>query len=282
MAGVSGTLLGLALVYIAMNSYAQVSASPEQKWRDRARASADSVGPARKLIVESIYAHEMVPVMQGYKEAFEEKPDDHIRLANFAHAWITASRYCSRSEDKIVNDPAAFDVMYRSLSHLVKPGPAVTGSTPPIVQHNEADNQVSPADFKPTRIADIWFDWAHFTEGTDAQQRVYQHVLELDPTFGEAYYQRASLERVVLTPSGPKEWRPETARSLRDLQNAERYEPSLHVLCLKSRQYFEATSGKKDQAVADEREYLRLWPDAPGAERERKYLTEYDESKKKS
>lgn len=246
-----------------------------QQWQARAQATADNSKQAREVILDAIYAGQTVPVALAYQTAMQQKPGSQTRLDNFAWAAMMTEEY-----DKQRNDPVV-DKMAGRAVHSIKP--LITRSRDDV---KTPEQYKIYAAFRPTSDPMAWLVWAHYLarfifnatqEKLDAE-RAYKKALSLDPTLAEAYYGLADL---VSNPYDAPYFKMRSAVALDGLDKAEELQPKLHPLAVRRRASIAAISGQYATAANYDRQYLRLWPNAPHADALRQDIATFDRMSRK-
>lgn len=262
-------LSAVAVVLIAslVLTYSRQTAVKPDPWQTKAEATADNPVAARQVILDGIYADKTFAVMKAYQSSFQEKPWRAARIATFGHAAEVATIYCNEEINRTPNGTQDFNLMSKQAERAVKSIvlPPEDGDV-----HSDIDME-DRKNFQPTKIADAWLAWGHFSGAEGG--KYYRHALVLDPRFGEVYYEMATTRNYC-----PPDWPPARKRAARAIYfaRAEKLEPKLHTLITLQRFYDAQAAGNNVTAIAYLREYLHLWPTAFEADMLRRELAQME------
>ena len=246
----------------------------DQTWQARVALTTDNPIAARQVILDSVYAGKTIVVAQAYEKALGEKPWRTNRIITFAHAAEETNKYSgvelkregNGSNEKFNEVIGLLDHARKELRTLIKPPNA-----------SDAHTEIADQDrrsFQPTQSADAWLAWSNFS-GDPESYPACQKAIQLDPAFGEAYYDLGS--KYSFSRSAQMK-RPTKAAALQYFDRAEQLEPKLHTLVLFQRYLIAKEDGNNRGAAGYLREYLRLWPNAFHAQEARQELAQLEAS----
>lgn len=227
-------------------------------WQARARATADNPKAARKVILDSLYAGQIVTVALAYEASMKQKPNSQERIANFAHAAMINESYNPQRGG--VNGELVLKAF-----HALKPIVAPEIDLPPAER--------AKAALRQTRVADAWLAWGIYVQRfvfiKPLAAACYQKAMKLDPTFAEAHF---CLGELAETPYQKGYFKTHYQEALRYLDTAQQMEPRLRPLVLGCKGGIAYNLDDDDKTVQYWQEYLRLWPEAPHADRLHKII----------
>ena len=263
-------ILVAVTVIIVLPHIVGLSATEKRHWEARARATADDPRAARQVILDGIWAGKTYEVAQAYEDLLQEKPLREARIANFGHAVALANRFCN---SELLTIPGGDRDFFRMEDHARRVVQSVVQPPDPSSLQTETQSEEA-RNFRPTRIADAWLAWAMLAGG----YQDYRRALELDPQFGEAYYDM--VEDGAWTRSGLP-IAVQRKMVVRSLNLADQLEPKLHPLVTFDRYLMAKKQGNNKVAITYLHEYLRAWPTAFEANILRQQLAQMEAAEKK-
>ena len=260
---------GVLMLYCSLT---MVQCAPTiQQWQTRAQATADNTTQARQVILDAVYAGQVITVARTYEVAMKKKPASPVRAAIFGWSAMMAERYASNRQDPILDKMA---------------GRAVDAVKPLVYRRTEAPTLKqyrANLAFRPTKEPLAWLVWAHYLarfafDGTkeklDAEQ-AYKHALLLDPNLAEAYFELAELP---FNPDDTPYFKMRQSSLSGLLSTAERLQPKLRPLIVHTRASIAMHTGDYKGAAKDLGEYLALWPTAPMAAESKQLIAQLEKA----
>ena len=228
------------------------SASTQQDWLARARATADNGKKARAVILDGrlgTKAVALVQIAQAFEQTYREKQTPQ-RLACFAYAAEVAGAEAERyGEETIQLEKRAIEPL------LGYPVGAEKGQN--LEYFDVGSHFYLKSDNK---IPEAWMAYGmYFANHSDRKRaaEAYRKAIQLDPHFGEAWYALADLEFEIGPHPVPVAHIP---MILKQVDRAEKEEPRMHLFAVGVRCTVAAQVGDYDTELRLLREMVSANP----------------------